>query len=144
MNYAGIEAKISLREKKSTFNYKLIYHAGWMCCDPQLRFWCSNFSSHLHSTVSYHPQPLNLKSYLLTSSRLSRIYRVYSSVNMCMAVFSVRQRTRMPEFSRQAFSLCQAWGNVYVIRRQEAAEYVFNKEVERKVGHMLFLKICIT
>lgn len=50
----------------------------------------------------------------------------------------------MAEFSRQSVSLCQAWGNVYAIRRQEAAENVFNKEVERKVGHMWFLKICIT
>lgn len=49
----------------------------------------------------------------------------------------------MAEFSRQSVSLCQAWGNVYVIRRQEAAEKVFNKEVELRVGHKWFLKICV-
>lgn len=98
--------------------------------DSQLRFWCSNFSSHLHSTGSYHLRPLNFRSYLLRSSRLSRIHRLYSLVNMCMAVFFVRQSTRMAEFSRQPVSPCQAWENVYVIRRQEAAENIFNEEVE--------------
>lgn len=142
MNCAGLEAKISLGGRKSTFNYKLIYHAGWMrrwfaAKIPTLGFLYSFTLSSIPTTRGHSA------SGVISSDSPGLVgYVGYPAwLRVCTAALSVRQSTRVDEFTRQSEALlCQAWGNVYVITRQEAAENVFNKEVQWKVGDMWFLK----
>lgn len=132
MNCAGLEAKISLGGKKSTFNYKLIYHTGWMLQRFTAKILTFGFLLS-HSRASHHLGPFSLGSHLLRSPRISRMCGISSSVRVCRAAVSVRQSTSVDGSTRQSQTLCRAWGNAHVITRQEAAESVFNKEVQRKV-----------